>query len=486
VLLTNTQGTTPGFSFYDVNAKLNFVLNEKNHLFWSLYTGRDKFFMKNKSNGEKYNLSFGWGNITSSLRLNSILSEKFFSNFTLYYSFLDNNQKNKIETIDFNTVNTMSSKTNEFGAKIAFDYNLNSKHKLQFGLNTSLQYFNPVVMKWDDLSQNQTTSGNKFRLFSFSPYIEDKITLGSFRIIPGLRATYFNNMESTYFRLEPRLNMTLQPDSNNTFMAGLTIMNQPVFQLYNSVYGWPVDFWLPYWSNLKPSRSWQVSAGWKRKLFAGSTITLDGYYKKMCDLLYVDQPIENLVNAENNYQLTITSGFSYGIEMLYQFEYHKLNGWLSYTYSRSLRSFDSDPNHEHFPFRYDRPHDLNLVVSYNFKHSEEIKRYISGNLNFRSGIPYFLSTRYMTGNTPPLLNNSQNLEYFPVTANTRMKNYFRIDVGYSAEKKIGNGSRTWNLSILNLTNTKNPYMIYRDNNDGKLKQLVLFPIMPAISYKRSF
>jgi len=92
----------------------------------------------------------------------------------------------------------------------------------------------------------------------------------------------------------------------------------------------------------------------------------------------------------------------------------------------------------------------------------------------------------MPGNTPPLLNNSQNLEYFPVTANTRMKNYFRIDVGYSAEKKIGNGSRTWNFSILNLTNTKNPYMIYRDNNDGKLKQLVLFPIMPAISYKRSF
>ena len=102
-----------------------------------------------------------------------------------------------------------------------------------------------------------------------------------------------------------------------------------------------------------------------------------------------------------------------------------------------------------------------------------------------------LSTQYIPGNTPPLLENEyfnsfQNLEYFPLTANTRVKNYFRLDISYSAKKKIRNGSQSWNFSILNLTNTQNPYMIYRDNTDGKLKQLVLFPIMPAISYKRSF
>ena len=491
MLLSNTKGTQPGFSFYDVNAKLNFKLKEKHHLFWSLYVGRDKFFMKNKESGEKYNLSFGWGNITSSLRLNSVLSEKMFSNFTLYYSFLDNNQKNVIETNEFKSVNTLTSKTNEYGAKVSFDYTINSIQKLQFGLNTSIQYFNPVVMKWDDPAQHYTTSGNQFLLFSFSPYIEDRISLGKFVITPGLRAAYFNNNESAYFRLEPRLNISMHLDPSNTFMAGFTTMNQPIFQLYNSVYGWPVDFWLPYWSNLQPSHSWQVSAGWKRKLFTGSTLTLEGYYKKMTNLIYVDQPVEDFVSSDDNYRLNILSGVSYGIELLYQFDYNILNGWLSYTYSRSLRSFDSDPTNKCFPFQYDRPHYLNLVLNYNFRNNKEIKRYISSNLNFRSGIPYLLSTQYFPGNSPPLFQNGyyynfQNLEYFPKTANTRMKNYFRVDISYSSEKKIKNGSRTWNFSILNLTNTQNPYMIYRDNNDGKLKQLVLFPIMPAISYKRTF
>lgn len=491
MLLMNTQGTQPGFSFYDVNAKLNFKLNEKHHLFWSLYTGRDKFYMKTKTNIENSNSAFGWGNVTSSLRLNSLITEKMFSNFTLYYSFLDNYQKNKTEANEFKSSNKFSSKTNEFGAKIAFDYTMGPMQKLEFGLNTSVQYFNPIVMKWDDPGQNYSSSGNQYLLFSFSPFIEDRINLGKFSITPGLRAAYFSNLNSSYFRLEPRLNVTFRADSNNTFMAGFTMMNQPIYQLYNSVYGWPVDFWLPYWSNLKPSHSWQVSAGWKKKLFTGSTITLEGYFKKMTDLLYVDQPIEDFVTSKNNYQFNITSGLSYGLEMLYQFDYNRLNGWFSYTYSRSLRSFNSDNSNDYFPFQYDRPHYLNFVLNYSLKKSKEINRYFSTNLNFRSGIPYLLSTQYIPGNSPPLFENGyyysfQNLEYFPKTSNTRMKNYFRIDISYSSEKKIRNGSRTWNISILNLTNTQNPYMIYWDNKNGKLKQLVLFPIMPAISYKRSF
>ena len=211
----------------------------------------------------------------------------------------------------------------------------------------------------------------------------------------------------------------------------------------------------------------------------------------MSDLLFADQPVDDVFNSEDQYQLQISSGVSYGIEMLYQFEYNKWNGWLSYTFSRSLRSFDSDPLNQKFPFRYDRPHYLNFVLNYSFKNSKGINRSVSTNLNFRSGVPYLLSTQYIQGNSPPLFENGyyynfQNLEYFPRTPNTRMKNYFRLDINYSAEKKIRDGSRTWNFSILNLTNTQNPYMIYRDNNDGKLKQLVLFPIMPAISYKRSF
>lgn len=487
--LDNNPGAIPGFSFLDVNAKVNYKLNQNNHLFWSIYTGRDRFSMKMKEDNEKGKFYFGWGNLTSSIRWNSILSRRLFSNITFYFSNMDNKQENQIETNDIKNIQQNISRTNEFGGKISFDYTIGENQKLNFGIQLSLQNFYPVIQYIKNDEENSYTKGLGFSLLSIAPYIEDKISFGAIQINPGMRLIYFNNENMTYIRWEPRFRITYKSFSGHTFMAGLTVMNQPIYQVYNTNYGWPVDYWLPFLSENKPSHSWQASVGWQYNISPGLDLTLESYYKKMRDMIYVDEPVKDYLGSGDFQHPDIASGYAYGLEMLLKFNKNRFDGWISYTYSRSYRQFIDQSGY--FPFRYDRPHDLGAVANYKLGNSEKSVKYFSGILAFRSGVPYKVATHYLLGQTPPLIPNGyfedfNSIEYYPKTPNIRIKNYFRMDLSFSTKKKIKNGNRIWQFSILNVTNTKNPYIIYRDNNDMRMKQLVLFPIMPAISYTRKF
>lgn len=490
LMMANSSNVRPGFSFLDINGKMNVNLDERNHLFGGFYMGNDRFSFNFSSPDEKGNLSFGWGNKTSSIRWNSIFFKKMFSNITLYYSYLSNDQRNYYKTKDFISKDKISSQTGEYGLRISVDYDVSKTHHLKFGVNTSGQNFFPAAIK---IKQDRTEidKGEQLSLYGFSPFLEDNISFRGLSFIPGVRMAYFrNHSQHVVKKVEPRFRFQWNINEKNKLMAGYTEMNQPVFRLYNSYFHWPVDMWLPYYMSLKPAHARQISAGWEVTPFTGSELSIETYYKKMDNMILINQPLEDFVlNPEEN-QIIVTNGHAYGVEILYKFNHSRINGWLSYAYSRSLRSFKSDPEQTYFPYRFDKPHDVNIVLNINLSGDSLIARKFSIHLSYTSGNPYIVATNRIQGISPPLsptgyFYDFTYLDYLPSTPNIRLNDYFRTDISYSSKKILQHGSRTWVFSILNITNHKNPYLIFRDQK-GNMKQMTLFPVMPAIVYKRKF
>ena len=173
-------------------------------------------------------------------------------------------------------------------------------------------------------------------------------------------------------------------------------------------------------------------------------------------------------------------GQTYGSELFVQKKLGKFTGWLGYTLSWSNRRFANINSGELYPFKYDRRHDMSIVLTYDV--SDMIS--FSANWVFGSGqalsVPeyqYLTSTRW--GSTTPVGQAEYKNSY-------RMPSYHRLDVGMSFKKEKKWWVRTWNVGVYNAYNRLNPYFIYIDNYTGQANQVSLFPIIPSISYSFKF
>ncbi|MBP8903894.1 MAG: TonB-dependent receptor, partial [Paludibacteraceae bacterium] len=195
-------------------------------------------------------------------------------------------------------------------------------------------------------------------------------------------------------------------------------------------------------------------------------------------------------------------GWSYGVEFLAQRSFGSTTGWLGYTWSKTERLFDR-PGQELnygriFPAKYDRRHDLSLTVMHKF--SEKID--LSGNWVFATGNT---ATLGLHTNPGPIIPNSNEMYSYPASQtyissrnNYRYNNYHRMDLGVNFHKKKKRGTRTWNISIYNVYNQLNPFMVYQSSegsynpktgqyeSNKVLKQVTLFPIIPSVSYSYKF
>jgi hypothetical protein len=122
--------------------------------------------------------------------------------------------------------------------------------------------------------------------------------------------------------------------------------------------------------------------------------------------------------------------------------------------------------------------------------NEQKKKWFTGNFALHSGIPISLPTQSIKSMNPVFIEENypfdfSYLDYYSQPNNARLKLYHRLDVGFHIQKKLSKGNRTWSVGIINVYNRQNPYSIYKDSN-GDFKQVVMFPIMPFASFKRSF
>ncbi|MDL2231900.1 hypothetical protein LJB85_04120, partial [Porphyromonadaceae bacterium OttesenSCG-928-L07] len=317
--------------------------------------------------------------------------------------------------------------------------------------------------------------------YSFVFYVGDQFRLKDWNIDMNVRMSVYDNRNRKIVCIEPRIKTEYAIDSYNTTWIGIGVNNQPLFSLKKYYLGGlPIDSWVPF-KNSQIQKSVQYFAGWKNTYLNRFTFSVDAYYKKMSDLVLIFDSEEYLNNFGG---YNSASGYSYGGELMVEYLGKYVNILASYTYSRSTRKIEE----KRFNYPFDTPHDLNLFGKIATVNKKESKQYFSFNLNYHTGLPYMLANGVYSklegdGNLYPFYPESEIMDN-PQYPNTRLTDYFRLDIGYNIEKKKRKGSSVWQFSLINLTNTHNPYMIYRHKD--KYKSIAIFPFMPSISFKRNF
>ncbi len=109
-------GSLMPYYFYDINAKLNYEINSKNHLYISTYVGDDllRFDQSELEEDALFNFGFTLGNVTGTARWNRVINERLFVNYSLIYTNFDYNITGRFEENSL----FISSSINDIGSKL--------------------------------------------------------------------------------------------------------------------------------------------------------------------------------------------------------------------------------------------------------------------------------------------------------------------------------------------------------------------------------
>ncbi|HET6243546.1 MAG: TonB-dependent receptor [Bacteroidetes bacterium] len=503
---------TGGYYFYDLNAKINHKISEKDHVFLSFYSGDDRFYAKNKGeytyDGNKniYSDEFkiGWGNSTSTLRWNHIITPKLFSNTSLIYSrfnfyteILSKSTEitpNKTYTNDFAL--KFLTGIEDISGKIDFDYIPSTNHYIKFGVGNINHAFNTGAIQYKSASTGSTgvdtTLGtSKIYANELSAYIED-----DYRISARLKANFgmhysgFSVKNNYYQSFQPRFSGRYFITENLAFKASYAKMMQFIHLLANAGIGLPTDLWVPSTDKIKPQVSDQVAAGFARTLRHKDNdyeVSIEGYYKIMENIIDYKGGA-NFFNQSQNWESQVEAGkgWSYGTEFFVQKKTGRTTGWIGYTLSWTERQFPEINFGEKFPYKYDRRHDISFVL--NYKITDNID--VSGTWVYGTGNAITLPiARYIAMPEYSSYYYSSEIEHYESRNGFRMRAYHRMDLGVNFRKVKKWGERTINVSVYNAYNRKNPYFYAFSNDEGGnrvIKQYSLFPILPSISYNFKF
>jgi len=502
---------TGGYYFYDMTAKINHRFSERSRLFLSTYMGSDKAYAKNKEkyidNDVKYEnksiFNLKWGNITSALRWNYKLNDKLFSNTTFTYSkykfdvgekYTETKTQNNITTETLSSFN-YNSGIDDITGKIDLDYYPNPTNNIKLGLGDIYHTFNPGINVYkattNDTSTIDTSFGNRpIYAHEVFAYIEDDIRLGArLKTNIGLRYSGFSVKNKYYDAFEPRMAVRFLVNEDLSLKASYTMMTQYILLLTNSSIGLPTDLWLPVTDKIKPMQATQYAIGSAYKLNSKVDITLEGFYKEMSNLIEYKEGASFFDNTTDwQDKIEEGKGWAYGGELLIEKKKGKTTGWIGYTLSWSLRQFDNISFGEVFPYRYDRRHDISIVVMHKFSKKIDIGItwvYGTGNAVTLAveKYPSFFTVSETGGSY-----DSKEIEHYDNRNGYRMPAYHRLDIGVNFNKDTKWGHRTWSVGVYNAYNRKNPfYLAFGYNNNHRvLKQYSLFPMIPSIRYSFKF
>lgn len=512
-----------GYHFYDLNAKVSHKFSDKDRLFLSFYMGDDDVNARIKNSWDNYSENMGmnwdWGNLIGALRWNHMINNRLFMNATATYTQYRFKLNNTFR--DENTANgtfydvrmEQHSGIHDLTAKMDFDYAPVPNHDIKFGGGYTLHKFRPGVSSSKIENREEGTNHIQESQIGDEPvlaheltiYAEDNLSIGSlFKVNAGLHYSSFNVQQKWYHSLQPRLSMRLLLTDDLSFKSGYAYMQQYIHLLSNNNISLPTDLWVPVTRRIEPMSAHQVSAGFFYNLLDLFDLSVEGYYKSMDNLIeYKDGA--SFLSSDTGWEDKISCGrgWSYGVEFLAQKSVGRTTGWIGYTWSKSERLFDR-PGQELnfgrvFPAKYDRRHDISIVVAHKF--NEKID--IAGTWVFSTGNAATLATQVYD----PLVVkkeegwwHSGNLSYVSQRNNYRYPAYHRLDLGINFHKQKKHGIRTWNISLYNAYNSMNPFLLYLSTSDEAvldpttgqyvykpvLKKLTLFPIIPSVSYSFKF
>lgn len=499
-------GTT--LYFYDFNGKLNYKFNDRTRIYLSAYWGRDVLGFNDLFN-------FGWGNVTTTLRLNHIINEKLFMNVTGVYSdYTYNIGTPEDQQPSFN----LDSRIRNYIVNTNFTWYANNNHEVSYGINTTNYVFDPgVISGFQDLTLQQEYA------FEAGLYISDEWKLtDDLTILAGLRysgmvnygprtvldyeagtpilddstvvgSTTYDRYETiaNYFDwngFEPRLAINYTFNDAQSIKLSYNRTRQYIHLISNTTSPTPVDVWRPSGKYIQPATADQVAIGFFQNLMDNQIkISVEAYYKTFQNL--VDYKDGADLIFEDNLEKELLSGIgrAYGLEFMIEKKSGWLTGWFSYTLARSERKVQGEfrattiNNGDWYASNFDKPHDLSLVLN-----AQLGTRWDVG-LNFA----------YQTGRPvtyPNALSEYQGI-FYPVYSNrngARIPDYHRLDI--SATYILGADSyweHSLTFGVYNVYGRNNPYSIFFrqdfDTGQPQAVQLSIFAApIPFITYNFKF
>jgi hypothetical protein len=513
-----------GYAFYDLNAKVNLIAGENDRFYLSMYSGHDRSHTRFERGGgfntpgsriESRN-TLKWGNQLMAFRWNHLWSEKLFSNLTATYGYYNYEQEIDHNFRDFSTRSENQyrwqhrSGIQDWGLKIDFDAYPSPRHQLKFGLGTLFHNFTPGLQVYQLLTDSllfqterrELRDTNRIQSLETHLYLEDQWRLASrLKLNLGIHGVWYQVGEAHYGSLQPRMSLQWRPLDVLSLKAAYAQTAQFVHLLANPGADLPSDRWVPATEDIPPQLAEQVSlGGWYQHPRFPLRFGIEGYYKRMRQLIDYRDGFDfytESVRWENQVE-TGGVGESYGVEFLIRKDRGKTRGWLGYTLSWNHRQFENINGGNPFPYRYDRRHDLKLMVSHPL--SERVK--ISANWLLGSGNAITLATgRYALLNQVQSRRGPFDLYNFAALYDQgrnghRMRTFHRLDVSLEFMKKTRWGERSWILGFYNLYNRRNPFFYYYNSQRApagllagsgvELYQFSFFTLLPIISYNFSF
>ncbi len=492
------------FYFYDLTTKFNYSKG-KDNFFISSYIGDDVF----KAAG-----LFGvkWGNSTITSRWNHVFNNKLFSNFTYYYSRYRYNLEFTNRDVTFNWQSYIVNNS----AKADFTYVINPKNTTNFGFQSTYYRFIPGDARATSATlnikfglpdrygienaiylANDWNSNGKFsirtgmRLSQFAYLGPGKVYLynrepGKQGILDSTYTTQRGEVVANYFYPEPRLSFKWQTGKTHSIKGGYNRMVQNLHLISNTAASVPFDVWQPTTNNIKPEIADQVSLGYFRNFGKNSTIetSIETYYKSLQNQVDYIDGANLLLNEFLEADLLTGIGRAYGLECYLKKSGGDLTGWVSYTLSRSERKVMGINDNNWYANRFDRLHNLAVVVQYKIN----LRWEFAANFIFSSGTPttFYTGQYKVQGYTvPDAGSNARN--------NVRNPDYHRLDLSFTYyRKKNPKWESFWVFSTYNTYNRRNPFSIYfatnfQDKNyNAAIRYSVIGSIVPAVSYNFKF
>jgi len=465
--------------FYDLNGSVNYKIDEHNSVYLTGYYSRDRFSFTNMD-------QFAYQNTNISAKWRHIFNPQFTSTYVVGY---DHYSYNTRDTVDIYNAYDLTYEINQFFGKADFSYYLNNEHKLNAGVNTILYRLNPgnylpahplsnireekmfgekslesavyLSDQWEISPQWMLSAGIRYSIFNvlgprvYNVYMKDY--LPSMETIQRTDSAG-NGVIKTWHGPEFRLSMRYILDHNTSVKAGVNTMRQYIHKISNTTVMSPTDTWKLSDAFICPQTGTQYVVGVFRN-FANNTVetSVETYFKTMSNYLDYRGGAELLMNKHIETEVAGVKGKAYGVELMAKKTQGKLNGWVSYTWSRTMlhrhdELSSSSNTSDWYPSDFDKPHEVKFVGNFKLTH-----RYsFSLNCDYSTGRPF----------TRPVSKywlEEHQYVYYSERNKYRIPNFFRIDISFNIEAghhltKLTHGY--FNIGVYNVTGRKNAYSIY--------------------------
>ncbi|MDF1576387.1 MAG: TonB-dependent receptor [Bacteroidales bacterium] len=506
--------------FSDLHLKLNYRINSDNRFFFSSYRGEDNFDVLNRPG---FSSGINWTNSTTTLRWNHLYSDRLFSNLTLlgstyHYRLFTNKEAN-----DY-----WNSRIDNLTLKYDFTHYVSPVYTLRFGVLAAGHFHDPGNLyrggvEWDPGYDLSVKYNREYALYVSNQYIiQNKLSIRA-----GLRTTAWHNMgpATEYLRIpvseggierdslavtaypsgevyhqsysvDPRISLVYRPGEKNVFKLSYSRTSQFQYLISNSISPFTsLEVWLPSGPNVPPQYAHQFTLGYTRRFgVPGLSLEMEGYYKRMINLIDYRDHAHMLMNPLVEEELRFGKGKAFGLETIVNKEQGRLTGWISYTLSRAVSQVDEINRGEPYPSYSDRPHDFSIYLSW----ALHTRLTLTANFIYMTGVPFSTPSGFY-------YYDKHQVPIYAERNNDRLPDYHRLDLAlnWHLSKPERKYQHELIFSIYNFYNRINPVALHFNkmmDEDGNFvvpvdyysnpelfsTQYYLYGFVPSLSYHFKF